>query len=265
MAVYRQVYITFWQDQFILDLTPEEKYFYLYLMTNSKTKQCGCYQIPKKVMELETGYNRETIDKLLQRFIDYKKIVYCEETSEVLLVNWLKYNPINNINIKKCVNRELGEVKSLELKEALEGLVRAYDTPTKKKEKEKEKEKAEEEATATNQANLSPHEKDCLNTLRAVENYPFDFAKDLDMLRIFMLDYPEIDILTELKKWRDYKRDKPLIKNKSSPRAQLRNWMIHARKFMQERGDRSNGETRRGHAQSDPGDPAGKFREFVRS
>jgi len=121
-----------------------------------------------------------------------------------------------------------------------------------------------EEAAAAPE-NLSPHEKDCLNTLRAVENYPFDFAKDLDMLRIFMLDYPEIDILTELKKWRDYKRDKPLIKNKSSPRAQLRNWMIHARKFMQERGDRSNGETRRGHAQSDPGDPAGKFREFVRS
>ncbi|TKI91171.1 replication protein, partial [Bacillus wiedmannii] len=37
MAVYRPVHVSFWQDSFVLDLTPEEKYFYLYLMTNSKT------------------------------------------------------------------------------------------------------------------------------------------------------------------------------------------------------------------------------------
>ena len=32
MAVYRHIHIDFWQDGFILDLTPEEKYFYMYLM-----------------------------------------------------------------------------------------------------------------------------------------------------------------------------------------------------------------------------------------
>ena len=74
MAVFRQVYITFWQDKFILNLTPEEKYFYIYLMTNSKTKQCGCYEIPKRLMMFETGYNDETIDKLVNRFIEYDKI-----------------------------------------------------------------------------------------------------------------------------------------------------------------------------------------------
>lgn len=47
MAVFRQIHIDFWQDGFILDLTPEEKYFYLYLMTNSKTTQCGVYELPK--------------------------------------------------------------------------------------------------------------------------------------------------------------------------------------------------------------------------
>ena len=76
MAVYRQVYITFWQDEFILELTPEEKYFYLYLMTNSKTSQCGIYQLPIKVMEMELGYNRDTIIKLIERFEQYGKIAY---------------------------------------------------------------------------------------------------------------------------------------------------------------------------------------------
>ena len=63
MAVYRQIQVSFWQDTFVLDLTPEEKYFYLYLMTNSKTRQCGVYEVSRRVMELETGYNRETVEK----------------------------------------------------------------------------------------------------------------------------------------------------------------------------------------------------------
>ena len=58
MAVYRQVQTSYWQDAFVLDLTPEEKFFYMYLMTNSKTTQCGIYELPKKVIEMETGYNR---------------------------------------------------------------------------------------------------------------------------------------------------------------------------------------------------------------
>ena len=74
MAKYRSVQVSFWQDSFVLDLTPEEKYFYLYLMTNPKATQIGIYELPIKVMELETGYNRETVSKLLKRFEEYNKI-----------------------------------------------------------------------------------------------------------------------------------------------------------------------------------------------
>ncbi len=114
MAIYRQVYITFWQDPFIMELTPEEKYFYLYLMTNSKTKQCGCYELPKKIMEFETGYNRETVDKLLDRFIGYGKIKYDENTSEVLMVNWLKYNMTQSPKIMSCIKQEILSIKNQE-------------------------------------------------------------------------------------------------------------------------------------------------------
>lgn len=158
MAVYRQIHIEFWQDPFILELTPEEKYFYLYLMTNSKTTQCGIYELPKRVIEFETGYNRETVEKLLQRFIDYKKITYNESTKEVFILNWLKFNPINNTNIEKCVLKELEDIKNQDFIESLlnkaigmgykipliqgayKGLIRGLYTPTKKEEKEEEKE-----------------------------------------------------------------------------------------------------------------------------
>ena len=114
MAIYRQIHITFWQDPFILELSPEEKYFYLYLMTNSKTSQCGIYELPKKVMQLETGYNDETVDKLLKRFIDYGKILYDQETKEIMILNWLKHNMNTSPKVKSRIKKELKDVKNKE-------------------------------------------------------------------------------------------------------------------------------------------------------
>lgn len=111
MAVYRQIHVSFWQDSFVLELTPEEKYFYLYLMTNSKTKQCGCYELPLKVMVLETGYDYETINKLLDRFINYGKIDYCKETKEILIKNWHKYNISKSPSVLSCIKKEIAEIK----------------------------------------------------------------------------------------------------------------------------------------------------------
>jgi len=111
MAIYRQIHVSFWQDTFVLDLTPEEKYFYLYLMTNSKTSQCGVYELPVKVMELETGYNRETVEKLLNRFIDYGKIRYSHDTKEILLINWYKYNCSLSQKVESCIIKEMTEIK----------------------------------------------------------------------------------------------------------------------------------------------------------
>jgi DnaD/phage-associated family protein len=112
LAKYRQVHVDFWQDGFVLDLTPEEKYFYVYLMTNSKTSQCGIYELPKRIIETETGYSRETVDKLLQRFIDYGKILYDDATKEIMLVNWVKYNAIKSSTVVSCIRKELGFIKN---------------------------------------------------------------------------------------------------------------------------------------------------------
>lgn len=117
MAKFRQVHTEFWQDAFVLELTPEEKYFYLYLMTNSKTSQCGIYELPKRIIEIETGYNRETVDKLLQRFIDYGKIKYNEETQEIMLINWLKYNATKSPKVISCIKQELLKVKTAEFRQ----------------------------------------------------------------------------------------------------------------------------------------------------
>lgn len=129
MALYRQLQVKFWQDGFVLDLTPEEKFFYAYLMTNSKTTQCGIFELPKRIIEMETGYNRETVDKLIKRFVDYGKIYYSQETKEIMVKNWIKYNFINSKNTILCINKELKEIKNTEFVFKLYDICRELNYP----------------------------------------------------------------------------------------------------------------------------------------
>lgn len=146
MAIYRQVHTTFWQDSFVLELTPEEKFFYLYLLTNSKTKQCGIYEIPLQIIIIETGYNRDTVIKLIQKFIDYGKVKYDWETNEIALKNWLKYNPYDkNPKIKKCVEKELKSVKN----ETLIPYTYPMQGVSQQEEEQEEEQKQEEEKILT--------------------------------------------------------------------------------------------------------------------
>ncbi|MBZ9607302.1 DnaD domain protein [Clostridium estertheticum] len=112
MAKYRQLYTEFWSDSFVLELTSEEKFFYLYLLTNTKTTQSGIYELSKRFIEIETGINKETVDKLIKKFCEHNKILYCEETKEIMVLNWIKYNVPNSPNSIKCVNKEVIKVKN---------------------------------------------------------------------------------------------------------------------------------------------------------
>lgn len=163
MAIFRSVQISFWQDSFVLDLTPEEKFFYIYLLTNSKTSQCGIYELPKKIVEIETGYNRDTVTKLLRKFINFGKIEYNEETHEIYIINWIKYNPSKNPNVQKCVDKELACVKCRafvedyeenckRLANGLQGVTKQYArglrTATKKEEEQQEQQEEQQETIA---------------------------------------------------------------------------------------------------------------------
>jgi len=111
MAVFRKIHTQFWGDPFTQDLTPEQKYFYLYLITNDKTKQCGIYEITKRQMCYDTGYNIDTVSKLLEYFISCNKIRYNPETNELAIKNWDKYNGSTSPKVQSCINQELISIK----------------------------------------------------------------------------------------------------------------------------------------------------------
>ena len=112
MAKYRQVHISFWQDPFIEELEPMQKYFYLYLMTNSKTTQCGCFEISNKLIKYETGLSQDEIDNYIELFTENKKIVYSSDTNEFLILNWLRHNSFKSPKVKSCIQKEIENIKN---------------------------------------------------------------------------------------------------------------------------------------------------------
>ncbi|MEK5265588.1 conserved phage C-terminal domain-containing protein [Bacillus sp. FSL R7-0166] len=162
MAKFRHVQTTFWQDPKVTEeMTPEDRYFFLYLITNPNTTQIGIYTITKKQIAFDIGYSIESVNSLMDRFENHHKLIlYNNNTREMAIKNWPKYN-LNKGGkpILDCVTKELNEVKDKSLVSALYPKIEnasvrelferhandtLHDTSTTSGQKEKEKEKEKE-------------------------------------------------------------------------------------------------------------------------
>ena len=156
MAKYRAIQTSFWEDvRVVEEFTPEDKFFYLYLLTNPRVTQIGIYEISKKQMAFDLGYAPEAVKSLLARFIDHHKLIlYNDETRELAIKNWGKHNFTKGGKpIEDCVISELSEIKDHGLIEyvgenvenaKIKALYDTYHDTSRfggQKEKEKEKEK----------------------------------------------------------------------------------------------------------------------------
>ena len=130
MAIYRNIRIAFWTDTKIVDdFTPEDKYFYLYLFTNPHTNLAGCYELSMKQASTELGYEVSAIKTLLKRFDEVHKVIkFSEQTKEVLILNWHKYNWTSSEQFRKPLEYEISQVKDSSFKQYLTNLFNGEDT-----------------------------------------------------------------------------------------------------------------------------------------
>lgn len=121
MATQRTVQMAFWTDEKVIDdYTPEDRYFYLYLITNIKTNLCGCYEITHERIARDLGYSIPTARMLVERFQNvHKSIIYNKETKELLLLNWSKYNWTSSEKFRKPLEKEIIRLKDPEFKRYL--------------------------------------------------------------------------------------------------------------------------------------------------
>ena len=68
MAKFRQIYISFWQNEYIQEeMEPEEKLFYLYLLSGPSSSQIGIYQVSKRQMAFDTGFSNVGVSAITEK------------------------------------------------------------------------------------------------------------------------------------------------------------------------------------------------------
>lgn len=139
MEVFTRIERSYWQDEFILELTPEQKFFYLYLMSNSKVNTLGAYVFPLTMSTVELGYNKETVLKLLDHFAQVGKIIWDESTKEVFLLNWPKRNWNKKTATLRALKKDFGALKSPVLREKISAMLSAFSSESTEESTEEQK------------------------------------------------------------------------------------------------------------------------------
>ena len=136
---YRKIHDNFWTDPDMEELTPEQKYFYIYLITNPNVNQLGLYEFSIRRAVFETGYNRETVESLLKFFENLGKIKRSKTTKELVVIKFFHHNKSNSPKVVKHINILLKEVKDTVLIQYI------YGMHTVSQEEEEEVQEEEEE------------------------------------------------------------------------------------------------------------------------
>lgn len=99
MSKKRYIDTNFWNDTWIEQLTREEKYFFLYLITNEQTSIAGVYEISARRMSFETDFDKVEITQMLKKM--ESKVRYIN--GWIVLRNGVKSQNYRNDKIKRGI------------------------------------------------------------------------------------------------------------------------------------------------------------------
>ena len=117
-SIKRIVSTSFWEDGKVVEnFSPEDKYFFLYLLTNPHTTQLGIYSFIPKTAAFELGYSEDAVKVLLERFeTKYELIKFSTDTSEVAIKNYLRHSIVSGGKpVMDCLLKEEKQVKDKSL------------------------------------------------------------------------------------------------------------------------------------------------------
>lgn len=101
----------FWSDNYISELDPSEKLLFLYFITNPFTNICGIYEITLRQIALDTGFDKDMILRILDRFSRDKKIYFVD--GWICVKNFTRHQTMTKfikIGIEKALELVPGKV-----------------------------------------------------------------------------------------------------------------------------------------------------------
>jgi len=115
MGTIRIINTDLWVDPLIQkDFTPEDKLFWVYLLTGPRTTQLGIYQVSPQQIAFDLGFSDDTAENLISRFQEYhNRIIYDYQNCEVAILNYLRWSIVKGGKpVEDCLKAELKKVKN---------------------------------------------------------------------------------------------------------------------------------------------------------
>lgn len=110
-----------WNNEDIIEyFTAEDKYFWLYLLTNPHNNICGVMKASPVLIARDMGYSKECVQNLMYRFENVHKVIYVDkETNELLILNWGKFNWNKSQDVLKTVEKNISTIASTNIVDIL--------------------------------------------------------------------------------------------------------------------------------------------------
>ena len=108
----------FWDNKVVAEkMTRDEKYFFLFLITNPELRQLGIYNLPISKASYYSGFTAEEVRGFLKKFQDeYLFIRYNDDTNEIAIRNYLRHGVVSGGDgLTSCLTADANNVKDKSL------------------------------------------------------------------------------------------------------------------------------------------------------
>lgn len=126
----RMIDTALWNNEEIIEnFTAEDKYFWLYVLTSPHVNILGVFKNSPALIARDMGLHKDTAVNLLYRFEKVHGLLLSDnDTNEVLILNWYKFNWTKSETFTKALQAELVKVKSAKIAEEIRNRINGIDT-----------------------------------------------------------------------------------------------------------------------------------------
>ena len=126
LSRFSKIYVKIWYSNDFRSLSEDGKLIFLYLLTSPHRNMGGYYPIPIAYLCYDLNLDEDKVRNALDEVNDRQMVIYDYDTQMVLILKWFLYNPIENENQAKGLNKQLAELPHSKLLETFIECVDRY-------------------------------------------------------------------------------------------------------------------------------------------
>ena len=93
MEIRRYLNTRLWRDSWFESLNANEKFVYIYLLTNPSTNMLGIYNLSIRRIAYDCNLNEQTTRRCIKKLEEALKIIYCK--GYIIIPDWISQNAMN--------------------------------------------------------------------------------------------------------------------------------------------------------------------------